>query len=102
MELIMILRSITALGLILGIGGTVAAQTKPPAAKAPQEKSQPVQPAPAVSAPVSSGDPLKDGLSSLEAKNYEAALKAFNEAYSTGKPDGAFYLGRMLELGVGL
>lgn len=44
---------------------------------------------------------IKQGLVELDAKNYEAAAQTFSKAFEDGKVDGAFYLGRMLELGLG-
>ena len=88
-------RLIISAALLAFASSTALAQPKPPAAKPAPEKAQTPQPA-------ATGDLIKDGLASLEAKNYEAALKAFNDAYTAGQGDGAFYLARMLELGVGL
>lgn len=44
---------------------------------------------------------LKDGLTALNAGDYETAAEKFSESFKTGDVDGAFYLGRMLELGLG-
>ncbi len=45
---------------------------------------------------------VKEGLAALDAKDYEVAAQQFAEAYEKGgEPDGAFYLGRLFELGVG-
>ena len=44
---------------------------------------------------------IKQGLTELDAKNYEAAAQTFSKAFEDGEVDGAFYLGRMLELGLG-
>jgi TPR repeat protein len=44
---------------------------------------------------------LKTGLIALENGDYEEAAGQFSDAYGEGDVDGAFYLGRMLELGMG-
>ena len=43
----------------------------------------------------------KAGLAELDAGNYEAAAKEFQASFDAGDGDGAFYLGRMFEMGVG-
>ncbi|MEN3931770.1 tetratricopeptide repeat protein [Microvirga sp. W0021] len=45
---------------------------------------------------------LKDGITALDAKDYGKAVQEFNAAFLSGQPDGGFYLGRMVELGVGM
>jgi uncharacterized protein len=94
-EKFMSTRLILTTALLAFVSSAALAQPKPPAAKPAPEKTQ-------ASPPAATGDLIKDGLASLEAKNYEAALKAFNDAYNAGQGDGAFYLARMLELGVGI
>ncbi len=47
------------------------------------------------------GADVKQGLSALEKKDYGAAAKQFSTAFEAGEADGAFYLGRMMELGFG-
>jgi len=42
------------------------------------------------------------GLEYLESNDVPAAAKEFSEAYEAGEGNGAFYLGRMSELGIGL
>lgn len=42
------------------------------------------------------------GLEYLESNDVPAAAKEFSDAYESGDGDGAFYLGRMSELGIGL
>ena len=79
---IMNLKHASALVLLLVISTPALAETKPQ--------------------PAASGSRIAAGIAALDAKNYPAAIKAFNEAYSAGIGDGAFYLGRMVELGVGL
>ncbi len=49
----------------------------------------------------SGSDQLEKGLAALDAQDYSAASQLFAEAFKNGAPDGAFYLGRMLELGLG-
>ena len=49
-----------------------------------------------------SEDLLKAGLNQLDNKDYQGAIKSFNDAYNANKPDGAFYLARMVELGIGI
>jgi|TARA_R110000850_G_scaffold94971_1_gene199885 TPR repeat protein len=44
---------------------------------------------------------IKQGLEALEAQDFALASEEFSSAFDEGDPDGAFYLGRMLELGVG-
>lgn len=44
---------------------------------------------------------VKEGLAALDAQDFEGAAKAFQGAFDEGDADGAFYLGRMLELGLG-
>ncbi len=53
--------------------------------------------------PASAQDtPLIDqALSALEVRDYAAASEQFSQAFDAGNADGAFYLGRMLELGMG-
>ena len=41
------------------------------------------------------------GLSALEQQDFRAASESFAQAFDNGDSDGAFYLGRMLELGIG-
>ncbi|WP_425659838.1 tetratricopeptide repeat protein [Roseobacter sp. EG26] len=43
---------------------------------------------------------VSQGLNALEIQDFSAATAHFSEAFETGDADGAFYLGRMLELGV--
>lgn len=47
------------------------------------------------------GAHVSQGLAALEAQDLEGAADAFQQAFDAGDPDGAFYLGRMLELGIG-
>ncbi len=44
---------------------------------------------------------VKEGLEALDKKQFEVAAKQFSESFDKGDADGGFYLGRMLELGVG-
>lgn len=44
---------------------------------------------------------LEDGVNALSAGNYQVAAEKFSEGFKAGDVDGAFYLGRMLELGLG-
>lgn len=44
---------------------------------------------------------LREGLTALETGNFEAAAASFAAAVDEGEADGHFYLGRMLELGMG-
>jgi uncharacterized protein len=44
----------------------------------------------------------KRGLAALEGNKIGEAAEAFNAAFEKGDGDGAFYLGRMVELGVGV
>lgn len=44
---------------------------------------------------------LRTGLAALETGNYDEAAAAFAAATENDEPDGHFYLGRMLELGMG-
>ncbi|PWE34099.1 sel1 repeat family protein [Maritimibacter sp. 55A14] len=46
-------------------------------------------------------DQLASGLSALNGQDYGAASEYFADAFKAGQADGAFYLGRMLELGLG-
>lgn len=49
----------------------------------------------------SSTDDLGLGLAALESRDFPAASQFFADAFKNAQPDGAFYLGRMLELGLG-
>lgn len=44
---------------------------------------------------------IDQGLAALNAEDYAAASEQFSRAFDAGEADGAFYLGRMLELGMG-
>lgn len=44
---------------------------------------------------------VQEGLAALEAQDFKGAAEAFQGAFDEGDADGAFYLGRMLELGIG-
>lgn len=44
---------------------------------------------------------VEEGLAALNAEDFEGAVAAFQGAFDEGDADGAFYLGRMLELGLG-
>ncbi len=44
---------------------------------------------------------LEEGVTALNAGNYKVAAEKFSEGFKAGDVDGAFYLGRMLELGLG-
>ncbi|WP_434290570.1 tetratricopeptide repeat protein [Celeribacter sp. SCSIO 80788] len=44
---------------------------------------------------------VQEGLVALNAQDFAGAAAAFQEAFDDGDADGAFYLGRMLELGIG-
>ncbi|MDD8023529.1 MAG: tetratricopeptide repeat protein [Paracoccaceae bacterium] len=44
---------------------------------------------------------VSEGLAALNAQDFEGAVAAFQGAFDGGNADGAFYLGRMLELGIG-
>jgi len=44
---------------------------------------------------------VNEGLDALNKKQFEVAAKQFSESFDKGDADGGFYLGRMLELGVG-
>lgn len=43
----------------------------------------------------------KAGVAALEAGDVEKAAKEFQTSYDSGDADGAFYLGRMFEMGLG-
>ena len=45
---------------------------------------------------------VSKGLEHLESNDVPAAAREFSEAFEAGDADGAFYLGRMSELGIGL
>lgn len=80
-------------------------KTEPPKPAATGQATPQVQampPEPAKANPALAAEKLKAGLKALDDKQFEVALKAFNEAFGAGNPDGAFYLGRMVELGVGV
>lgn len=47
------------------------------------------------------GQHVTEGLAALDAQDFEGAVTAFQGAFDEGDADGAFYLGRMLELGLG-
>lgn len=47
------------------------------------------------------GSHIEEGLKALGAQDYGAASELFSNAFEEGAADGAFYLGRMLELGFG-
>ncbi len=76
--------------------------TTPPAADKPAPTFQATQPNPDKADPAEGASRVAAGLKALEDRRYDEALKAFDEAYGYGDPDGAFYLGRMAELGVGV
>lgn len=44
---------------------------------------------------------IEEGLAALEDEDFVAASEHFSAAFDAGAPDGAFFLGRMLELGMG-
>lgn len=44
---------------------------------------------------------IDDGLKALNAQDFKTASEQFSSAFDEGNADGAFYLGRMLELGMG-
>lgn len=44
---------------------------------------------------------LQDGIKALNTGDYETAAEKLSEGFKAGEVDGAFYLGRMLELGLG-
>ncbi len=44
--------------------------------------------------------PLQDGLKAIDAKDYPKASKLLAEAFEKGEPDAAFYMGRLLEVGI--
>lgn len=44
---------------------------------------------------------VANGLEAMEASDFETAATQFSTAFDEGDADGAFYLGRMLELGMG-
>jgi len=44
---------------------------------------------------------LEDGVTALNAGDYQVAAEKFSEGFKAGDVNGAFYLGRMLELGLG-
>ncbi len=44
---------------------------------------------------------LEAGVAALNAGEYQIAAEKFSEGFKAGDVDGAFYLGRMLELGIG-
>ena len=44
---------------------------------------------------------LEEGVTALNAGDYQVAAEKFSEGFKAGDVDGAFYLGRMLELGLG-
>lgn len=52
-------------------------------------------------APALSSADVKQGLSALQKKDYDTAAKQFSTSFEAGEVDGAFYLGRMMELGFG-
>ena len=45
---------------------------------------------------------VQAGIAALEDGDVARAANAFNQAYQTGDGDGAFYLGRMAEMGLGI
>ena len=47
------------------------------------------------------GNPIEDALVALNQEDYLKASEGFAQAFEAGQPDGAFYLGRMVELGLG-
>jgi TPR repeat protein len=47
------------------------------------------------------GSHVVQGLEALNAQDFETASQEFSTAFDKGDADGAFYLGRMLELGMG-
>jgi TPR repeat protein len=44
---------------------------------------------------------IASAVSALDNEDFDAAAVGFEAAFEAGNPDGAFYLGRMLELGLG-
>ena len=44
---------------------------------------------------------VSEGIAALEAGNVQGAAQLFQEAFDAGEADGAFYLGRLFELGLG-
>jgi uncharacterized protein len=45
---------------------------------------------------------VKLGLEQLDKKEFKKALESFDKSFKEGDADGGFYLGRMVELGVGI
>jgi uncharacterized protein len=87
------------------LAGPAKAQTTPPRPAAtqvkPQEKAEAKKPE-LKPDPAKAAQDIKDALKLLDQKAYAAAIKSFSDGFALGDPDGAFYLGRMVELGVGV
>lgn len=66
------------------------------------QKAKTPEPAKPTATVAPAGDQLKAGLAALDERKFTDAITAFNAAFNAGQADGAFYLGRMAELGVGL
>lgn len=75
-----------------------SAPSVPAFAAAPASKPE----AKAVAEKVNGAEALKAGLAALEANQFPEAVAKLNAAFSAGQADAGFYLGRMVELGVGL
>ena len=45
---------------------------------------------------------LQEGLAALDKREFALAAQSFGQAAEKGQPDGAFYMARMFELGVGI
>ena len=45
---------------------------------------------------------LREGLAALDKREFAIAAQSFGQAAEKGQPDGAFYMARMFELGVGI
>jgi TPR repeat protein len=91
------LRAATFALVFLGAAPAFAGTSSAPAAAA---KSADMNPSSETLA--RAREKIAEGLKALDDKTLDVALKAFNEAFAAGDGDGAFYLGRMVELGVGL
>lgn len=88
------------LGGMIGLDLTGVAKAGPNDNKSSlklEEKQPDIKPDPEKAAAL-----IKTGLKQLDEKTYAQAIKSFNDAYGVGDGDGAFYIGRMTELGVGL
>lgn len=53
-----------------------------------------------VALPVLAHATVKDGLAALEKQEFQKAAELFAKAVEAKEPDGAFYLGRMMEMGM--